>query len=346
MSEKRLLVDVVVIRPLIISLLVVYHAFIIYMGGWKAPEGFISIKGYGILADFLHAFRMQVIIFVAGYVYAYQVLNLGKNDSLKQIVIKKFKRLILPSIFFSIIYFAMFYDWKDYNALSATVSILGGCGHMWFLPMLFWCFGGGKLLIMSRINNCLIFVALTLISLLPLSIPLGIGNALQYMVYFWGGFLMWKYHDNVVQLFCTKKNVILSCILFVVFYMFSAWFRQMDFWGGDERLFYKGIHYVTSSAISLVVTMLGIGFVYLLVNYFVEKRKCIPPHWVFEASAICYGVYIYQQFILQVLYYKTSLPVLVGAYWLPWVGCVITFIVSILLTKLTLKTRFGRFLIG
>ena len=206
--------------------------------------------------------------------------------------------------------------------------------------------GGGKVLIESNINKILIFVVLAFISLLPLPIPLGIGNALHYMVYFWGGFLVWQYHDEIIQKFCISKYVILSCVLFVIFYLFSYWFRQMDFWEGNEGLFYKGIQYVTNSAISLIVTMFGIGFVYLLVNYFVEKRKYMPSHWVFDASAICYGVYIYQQFILQILYYKTSLPVWVGAYWLPWVGCVVTFIVSILLTKFTLKTRFGRFLIG
>ena len=106
------------------------------------------------------------------------------------------------------------------------------------------------------------------------------------------------------------------------------------------------IAFASGIMVSLVVTMLGISVVYSIVNYFVEKRHYVPARWVFDASAICYGVYIFQQFILQFLYYKTTLPVLVGPYWLPWVGCVVTFVVSIVLTRLTLKTRFGRFLIG
>lgn len=347
MAGKRLLVDVVIIRPLIIGLLVIYHAFIIYMvDGWREPIGFAPVKGYGILADFLHSFRMQVIIFVAGYVYAYQVLTLGRNESLKQIVAKKFKRLILPSIFFSVIYFAMFYDWKDYNVLSATVRILSGCGHMWFLPMLFWCFWWGKLLIISNINKVLIFIVLAVISLLPWPIPLGIGPALRYMVFFGGGVLVWMYHKEVIA-FCTKKHIIGMSAAFIGFYLFSRWFESWDLWrNGSGALFYKGIRYVSFSAVSLVVTMLGISVVYSIVNYFVEKRHYVPARWVFDASAICYGVYIFQQFILQFLYYKTTLPVLVGPYWLPWVGCVVTFVVSIVLTRLTLKTRFGRFLIG
>ena len=146
MEKKRLLTDVVIIRPLIIGLLVVYHAFIIYNGGWREPIGFVPVKAYGWIADFLHSFRMQVIIFIAGYVYSYQVLSLKRDESLGKIVTKKFKRLILPSLFFSLIYFFMFYDYSGYTIWSGAVKILSGAGHMWFLPMLFWCFVFGKLL--------------------------------------------------------------------------------------------------------------------------------------------------------------------------------------------------------
>lgn len=221
------------------------------------------------------------------------------------------------------------------------VGICGSC------QCYFGVSGGGKMLIISNINRLLIFIILAVISLLPWSIPLGLGSAFRYMVFFWGGFLVWKYHGELIKRFCTKGNVVRMCVAFLAFYLFSRWFGRLDFWEEmRDTLWGKGVYYVVHSAVSLIVTMLGIGVVYLSVNYFVEKRQYVPPRWVFEASTICYGVYIFQQFILQFLYYKTSLPVLVGPYWLPWVGCVVTFVVSILLTKLTLKTRFGRFLIG
>lgn len=59
-----------------------------------------------------------------------------------------------------------------------------------------------------------------------------------------------------------------------------------------------------------------------------------------------YGVHIYQQFTLQILYYKTSLSQFVGLYWLPWIACVITFILVVIFSCLTLRTRLGRFLMG
>lgn len=348
MEKKRLLTDVVIIRPLIIGLLVVYHAFIIYNGGWREPIGFVPVKAYGWIADFLHSFRMQVIIFIAGYVYSYQVLSLKRDESLGKIVTKKFKRLILPSLFFSLIYFFMFYDYSGYTIWSGVVKILSGAGHMWFLPMLFWCFVFGKLLNIINLRGGVAMAMLILVSLMPFPIPFGIGRALHYMVFFWTGFLVWKNHDVIVEKFCTRKGVCLTISLFALGYFFSLLYRNhidLSLIFGDT-FFIRGSRYLLDNAISLVVTMMGIGMVYVLVNYFVEKKHYIPSAWVFGASSICYGVYVYQQFILQVLYYKTNLSVWVGPYWLPWIGCFLTFCLSIILAKLTLKTRFGRFLIG
>ena len=63
-------------------------------------------------------------------------------------------------------------------------------------------------------------------------------------------------------------------------------------------------------------------------------------------SGYFYGVYIYQQFILKILYYQTQLPFIVNAYGLPWIATVATIVLSLLLCHFTLKTKIGRFLIG
>ena len=40
LAMGKYLLDAVVIRPLIIGIVVIYHAFIIYNGGWEEPVGF------------------------------------------------------------------------------------------------------------------------------------------------------------------------------------------------------------------------------------------------------------------------------------------------------------------
>ena len=73
-----------------------------------------------------------------------------------------------------------------------------------------------------------------------------------------------------------------------------------------------------------------------VINYLKSKPVLIT------LSGYCYGVYIYQQFILQILYYKTSLPLQVNIYWLPWIASFITLVLSVLLCHLTLKFKWGR----
>lgn len=74
-----------------------------------------------------------------------------------------------------------------------------------------------------------------------------------------------------------------------------------------------------------------------------KKWQC--PLWLISINSICFGIYIYQQFILKFIYYSTPLPQWTGTYLLLWVGCVITMITSIVLAKLTTKSKIGRKLI-
>ena len=96
------------------------------------------------------------------------------------------------------------------------------------------------------------------------------------------------------------------------------------------------------SYLRLLCAASGVAFVYSIVNYLIEGKGLAIPRWLVELNGLCFGIYLFQQFILQILYYKTSLPSLVGPYWLPWVGLIVTLCISWLLTKLSLKTKIGR----
>ena len=56
-------------------------------------------------------------------------------------------------------------------------------------------------------------------------------------------------------------------------------------------------------------------------------------------SSISFGVYLFHQIIIEVIYYKTSLPVLVGPYLIPWVCLLITLPLSVLLVLLVRKAN-------
>ena len=68
----------------------------------------------------------------------------------------------------------------------------------------------------------------------------------------------------------------------------------------------------------------------------------MPTMVAFHQLAMLWNIYIYQQFVLKFIYYSTPLPQWTGTYLLPWIGCVITILASLVLAKLTVKTRIGR----
>ena len=107
----------------------------------------------------------------------------------------------------------------------------------------------------------------------------------------------------------------------------------------------KAIVLLTAKYIRVIYALAGIAFIYVLTNHILKTKKLNIPTWVKDLNTTCFGVYLFQQFILQILYYKTSLPSIVGSYWLPWIGLIVTLIISYILTKLSLKTRLGRQLI-
>ena len=96
---------------------------------------------------------------------------------------------------------------------------------------------------------------------------------------------------------------------------------------------------------SLLYALSGSVFAWLVANKYLDKGGIVSPY-VFKLNSLCFGIYLFQQFILQILYYKTDLPQLVGPYFLPWIACTITLVTSYLLSVMCLKNKIGRFLIG
>ena len=105
----------------------------------------------------------------------------------------------------------------------------------------------------------------------------------------------------------------------------------------DPFLLYAGVsllkrYWVFAYALS------GTLFFFLLAYRLMQKCPVLPP-WVRFCSSISFGVYLFHQIIIEVIYYKTSLPVLVGPYWLPWICLLITLPVSVVLVLLVRKAN-------
>lgn len=90
----------------------------------------------------MSSFGIEMFTFISVYVYAYQLIELKRTPTFFKILKNKSRRLILPSIFFSLIYYFMFKfdNLNNTDFINALYSIIIGQGDLLFLPMLFWCF--------------------------------------------------------------------------------------------------------------------------------------------------------------------------------------------------------------
>lgn len=109
-----------------------------------------------------------------------------------------------------------------------------------------------------------------------------------------------------------------------------------------QRVLFLG----TSQVIQIFRSVTGVIGFWLLATLLVDKGVLRETSFISWANTICFGVYLFQQFILQVIYYKTAAPIVFGPYWLPWFGFMVTWVLSSLFSWMLVKTKVGRFILG
>lgn len=344
MSNKSnsILCDVSFIRPILIVLLVVYHAFIIYRGGWEQPVGFHENTAYWWIANVSYSFMLETFVFISGYVYAFKTIEKRVDKTFISLVIEKIKRLLIPSIVFSIIYLVVFN--KTSSTVLATVySVFNGVGHMWFLPMLFWCFifvyAVRRINIPEHYKVVLLFLV-AIISYLPL--PFRLDSVMYYFSFFYlGYYIRWKKLFENVNIVSLLISWTLFVVLFVSLVPFENYLQQRVV--GLESYLVKAFLLSLSLVCRVLYALIGCLALFVTSKYVTACYKL--PQWVVKLGTYCFGVYLFQQFILMFLYYHTNLPLVVGYLWLPWVGFIITIVGSLLLSWLLRSTTIGKKLI-
>ena len=174
------------------------------------------------------------------------------------------------------------------------------------------------------------------------ALPFGLGRVGQYYVYFLMGFGLKQGLLSLPE--DSGKNILRAVGIFVV--AFCSFMLLKDRWQVASSFIEKAARLVTFNICTLLTAMSLIYILYNLSNRTRVIEWLKAKTVLITLSGYCYGVYIYQQFILQYLYYKTSVPLLVNEYALPWIGFAVALVLSMLLCWMSLKTRFGRFLIG
>ena len=199
---------------ILIILLVLYHSFAIFCGGWTPLDGYPTPEGYWWIGKSAYSFMLEAFVFI----YGYQIYRNPEKLSLKAVVQSKLKRLILPSIIFSTVYYLLFYDLGE-PIWKIVYSILCGAGHMWFLPMLFWCFIFTFVAERTGIRHIhVIMSAFVMVVISAVPLPLRLSSALYYFLFFYTGSLMKRKAWDVRKLF-SSRNTIASVSIYLCLFV-------------------------------------------------------------------------------------------------------------------------------
>lgn len=341
--NSNIIYEVVPIRLFLIVMLVFYHAFAIFSGAWGALDGYPEIYVYDMMDKLSYACLLETFVFISGYIFGGQVRWKGTATVLKpqNIFWKKFKRLIIPSMLFSVLYLLTLGDLSK-SFLTLAYEVLCGVGHMWFLPMLFWCFIYVYLIekYISKWIVLLLFVMM-FVSLIPL--PLRINTAMYYFIFFYTGYYIQK---NDLH-FNGKMSVLLPVLvlLFALIFVLKIYVGELNAeWGMElfNNLWtVKCLHVVTNLVLKLVCASFGISLLMILSRMVVNNTDTSLWGPIFKVSESCFGVYIFQQFILK-LFNRSDLPYVINVWLYPWVLFIVSLGLSLLMTILLRKTKIGK----
>lgn len=77
-KNKINLNEVTLMRTILALLIVFMHSFTCYDGCWRQPTGYVDIPLYKWLSRTSFAFTLEAFVFISGYLFAFQRINLNR----------------------------------------------------------------------------------------------------------------------------------------------------------------------------------------------------------------------------------------------------------------------------
>ncbi len=352
---QKSLSEISLIRPIVIIFLVLYHSFA-PNGIWSLPVGQERIiVPYYYFSQLICGFLIETFIMIGGYVFYNQYVINSRKLLFFVFFKKKFIRLIMPSLIFGVLYLLIIKKVDHFFDVSIFVSLLTGVGHLWFLPMMFWLYM--LLYCIYRVSkrfNFYILLLASFLSVIPIPSFLGISSAIHYLFYAYIGFYLSSVSEIVKQKH--KKYLHWRGVFILLFAYFIFMFKSISVI--EETGKYLAMFSASKYSINymlllfkinlfrMIGAVLGVFLLYYIAMFLLYNKNMVIKQFWLEISTLCYGIYIYHQFILKLFYYNSGLSILVKPFILPFVGFVIAFVLSFLLTKVTLKNKIGKLLIG
>lgn len=326
--------DIAILRLLAIIIVVFFHAYgMMYADHFSPETKAIYHSAYYNFNQFCPInVAMPLFVFISGFLFGSQLIN--NNLSLKKVIRNKAQRLLLPFAVFTILF--MFTQ----NAVSWKPLYQWNYSHLWFLPMLFWCF------IITYLIKPLIFserpaiyipllLSLFAISLPEFAIPkfLGLHNVNEWLCWFVGGAWFYK-HEHLLASRKARINVTI--------------------WGGLSYIIISILwpeEYVANTINGEVASLLAIITLWAGVNL-IPWHKINITEFIVKLSSYSFGIYIFHNWLEAHMISRTAqrifhLEQLAHDHTIlfPLTFAIVAFILSLILTRLLRQTRLTRHLL-
>ncbi len=329
MNKQQRLREIDIIRSCVIFALIGCHAFAPFAGNWETPVLTAESTMYYWLAKFFYSGMLETFVFISGYVYA--LSDIKHNYTISTLIPSKIKRLYIPCLLWGVVCIIIYSGVGSLLSLKSAWIIMNGLGHLWFLPMLLWCFIFENLFC-KRISFPKIWI-LIIIALLPCpELPLRINNSLYYLLFFHLGYLSFINRTKVFKTFQTlKKYFALFVLAYLVCFYVGTYMVEYTRLTPGMDLFMKILVSPFNKLSRLFYSIMAVGL-YFIIGYMLSN--CVSD-WNLRSfnkiSLASFGIYIFQEPILRILYYKTNFCQVMTPDFYPWVASLLTLMFSYIL---------------
>lgn len=334
--KKEFFTDIAVLRSLSVIAVVFFHTYGMMYAKDHFPDTQLVYHSiyYFVNQCVLMNIAMPIFIFISGFLF-YRQISSGRYKSFREVLQKKTLHILVPYFVFGL---AMMATTDNFHPLKL---LNGNYWHLWFLPMIYWCFILGfatyrlwKRGLAGRLTILAIFfITASFDQFLPNI--LGIQYITNHFCWFIFGGTISTYKVQTINII--KRYWLV--IPFLLTYLVITIFQPVPY--GETSW------YLVLSQISIII------FIWYTINKICENShmsKLLLP--LVHLSEYSYGIYIFHNWIAIYLISSTAqrffhLTDFTGHTILfPLCFFICTLVLSFIVSKVLLTTKAGKFLIG
>ena len=285
---------------------------------------------------------MPLFFFISGYLFSHLVIDRGKYESFSGFIKNKVQRLLIPCV--------VFIGVMSLTLQENFIDKLFFYGfHLWFLKVLFVCFivcWFSNKYITNPKNEVLVWILTVLLMAAPMIQFWSLGQFFKKYVFFYTGYLIYKYRKNFSFLY-NKKGLIISSVVFGMLVLTGLFLYGNYSWNDDfdfrEPLPIKAIEI-------LIMGFATIALVFSAVNVYLNNHPNFKLGILATINNLSYGIYLLHVYLLQTMYKYLNdiLGPLFNAHYIvaPIILFVLVIVLSIIVTKLVKKIKYGSYIVG